>query len=74
MATYTFKCPVSAECSDHQTLLLVVRIKHLNAPSQYSRLFNPSTGSAREGDIAIVMTWFLLMLNIDSIIYLDAKD
>ena len=50
--------PVSAECSDHPTLSLVVRIKHLNATSQCSRIFNCSTGSAREGDITIAMSWF----------------
>ena len=44
--------PVSAECSDHPTLSLVVRIKHLNDQSQPCRIFNPSTGSAREEDIA----------------------
>ena len=35
-----------------------LQFKHLNAPSQCSRIFNPSTGSAREEDIAIAMSWF----------------
>ena len=66
----TFKCPqpvqyywfkhlnTSCQCSDHPSLSLVVRIKHLNAPSQCSRIFNPSKGSAWEEDIAIAMSWF----------------
>ena len=29
-----------------------------NTPSQCSRIFYPSTGSAREEDIAIAMLWF----------------
>ena len=60
--------PVSAECSDHPTLLLVVRIKHLNAPSQCSRIFCPSKGSAREEDIAIAISWFLFNNNFMSFI------
>ena len=37
-------------------------IKHLNTPSQPCRIFNPSTGSAREEDIAIAMSWFSLII------------
>ena len=33
-----------SQYSDHPTLSLVVRVKHLNAPSQPCRIFNPSTG------------------------------
>ena len=32
--------------------------KYLNTPSQPSWIFYPSTGSAREEDIAIAMSWF----------------
>ena len=34
-----------------------------NAPSQCSRIFNPSTGSEREEDIAIAMSWFSSLYN-----------
>ena len=52
----------SSQCSNHPTLSLVVRIKHLNAPSQWSRIFNPSTGSVQEENIAITMSWFSLYI------------
>ena len=53
----------------HPTISLVIRIKHLNAPSQCSKIFNPSTGYAREEDIAIAMLWFscFIFLGLDSI-------
>ena len=54
----------SSKCSDHPTLSLVVRIKNLNAPSQPCRIFNPSTGSAREEDSAIAKSWFSYNINI----------
>ena len=52
----------SSQCSDHLTLSLVVRNKHLNDTSQHCRILNPSTGSAREEDIAIAMSWFSLII------------